>query len=1168
MSTISACLPVYSFPLPFGDQTVDSDERTLIEDAHSPANGSSPSDSAWEASQIPLELLRPSFLQAEGPSLDVQQRVADILQSVAFTPLKDDLDPLVSAQHYYPVWCVLLYATVGAGFGTGIDFQTGAEHPNSGLHNLPALVVGLGQAGDTKITWDGIRGALAGREQELEACRVYLSAASGLQALAGLEAEFLRRPPGAQNPRDLSLLKEAQARLRALADTHAATFKQCLEPGHLIPRCLLAGVRDVGFGSLSLLKTVPSAVVSGLSTSGPLTGAAKNIAVALPYLSGSMNMVTGVLHILQAVCEGMDARRERKTLLLAERFDKNVFEAHGADCPELLELMEHRHQWRELKRLDANLLDLHGWIRGIYGGTSLGGAVAATALTALGGGALFGAATMGIPGLVGILLAGGYMLWYGIRAKVRAAEQKRHDKACRAVAAHHDRKTGAMPGLADPDQGRPIQAIARSLVDRLLAPTTQHRTRQMLIALGLSPSVIDAAIHGDREPLTRLIVQLGSQASSPSEAEALRRFHARSDVSAWDQLMALDRWQALGHAPTDIARPAEPVQPRWTRHLAPGTGMGDLRQSSLTPRLIHRHWNDEGFQPFLRRLCVHTHEVMNTPQDAWDLLQTRRHEAKQEAQARATVAGWIAGGQWRNIEICLRDDHDFANVKYQQVLQNGYGISPRDAGGFLTVLQGHARTAPLQTDTLASFMSICQASDAAGKRQLVPHVQALVEATVKGMPSEGEAFYAALGITSLHDMDARNVDAVLRLLQQFLSVSEKLRGQTLSKVVASLHAYPTGGGFPEALCRLAALRELRLRCETAGRSVEDPDVQHALAMARQLSGQKLDTWTIGAGEGGGVFGFKGYRLNDEGAFIRYLFERCLGSPLSPLNLSSTSLGKLSLASADPTHQAALYSAPGALEKALQSRDPRQRKTALACLEAQLHTARERAEAAPDASGCVTHLQAFFRLEKLAQQHGVATSTPRLGHPLDPNRLNFYRAALAWPNKTARAKNIQAIQTELDQLKRGHATGNPFWSAKFLRSQKIAGAAELQKMRALHPEIAAGSYKGLVKALQALSRMGVAALRQAIHRDTEKARQWIQVHFRSRGVPLPSDWQEGLKEAAQKGPLDLLMALSALKDRAAQQHSKELAKRLWSHAGSGIHMGLTHSTKTPSSDAPL
>lgn len=185
--------------------------------------------------------MRPSFLQAEGPSLDVQQRVADILQSVAFTPLKDDLDPLVSAQHYYPVWCVLLYATVGAGFGTGIDFQTGAEHPNSGLHNLPALVVGLGQAGDTKITWDGIRGALAGREQELEACRVYLSAASGLQALAGLEAEFLRRPPGAQNPRDLSLLKEAQARLRALADTHAATFKQCLEPGHLIPAACWPG---------------------------------------------------------------------------------------------------------------------------------------------------------------------------------------------------------------------------------------------------------------------------------------------------------------------------------------------------------------------------------------------------------------------------------------------------------------------------------------------------------------------------------------------------------------------------------------------------------------------------------------------------------------------------------------------------------------------------------------------------------------------------------------------------------------------------------------------------------------------------------------------------------------------------------------------------------------
>lgn len=1187
MSTISACLSGYPLSLP-NIRPLKGDEHLKEEEVfdEAPTTSSSPGNGPI---QMPGDLGRRFSLQTTGPTPDVQRQVADILQSFACVPLPDDPGPLVSARHYYPVWCVMLYATLGAGYGTSIDFQTGAEHPNAGLHYLPVMVAGLGQAGDTKITWDGIREAMAGREHELEACRVYLNAASALETLAGLEAELMQRPKPQQNLHDLTLIAQARAQLQALADTHAGTFQKCLEPGYLVPRCVLAGMRDVGIGSLSLLKTVPTAVVSGLSTSGPLSDAAKGVAATLPHLSSSMSLATGVLHILQAILEGMDARRTRASLLQAEQFDKNVFQAHGADCPALLELMEHRHQWRELNRLDTHLLDIHSWVRGIYGGTSLGGAVVSTALTVLGGAAAFGAAGMGIPGLVGIFLAGCYMLWYGIRANVREAEQKKHDKACRTVNAHHARTAEQMPGLADPQRGRPIQAVASDLVDRLLAPQTQNSTRQMLIALGLSPAAIDAAIGGLRGPLTDLIVRLGSQAGLPSETESLRHHHARSDVPVWDQLMALERWVALGNEAKDIAHRPAPVKPGWTQYLAAGTAMKDLRQSSLTQRLIRQHWHDEGFQTVLQGLRVHDHEEMNTPEDAWHLLEVRRGEEKQAAQARATVAGWVAKGQWRNIETCLRDRHDFAQVKYQQALQDDHGLLPQDAGNLLAVLQRRAQTRPLQADTIAPFMAICKASDAAGKRALVPQVQALVDATVRSMPADGAAFHAALGITASEGVNAHNVDAVLVGLQKFLTVSEKLRSQTLSKVVISLHAYPTED-FSKALCHLAALRELRLRCETAGHAPDDADVQHALVLARALSDQKLHTRAWGAGEGGGVFDFGGYCVNEKGAFLRQLFERCLSGHPSPVSLSAATLTQLWQKSSDeayrdalihgtqqlaggpfktPTDAAqlvnavALYSKPGALEKALKSRDPRQSGTALACLEAQLNAAREQAESTFGDPACVTHLQAFFRFEKLAQQHGVPAPTPKLGNPSDPKRIDFYRAALAWPNKTALAKNIQAIRFELEQLKQGKTTGNAFWSAKFLRSQAQAGAVELGKMQELHPVIqTVTSYKGLVTTLKALDRMSVSALRKALFKNEESAWQWIVVKFQSRGLPPPIDRHQALdalKKPAKEGPLALLMALSALKTEAGRQLAEERAKAGWSQTGS-----LIPSTKAPSS----
>lgn len=1386
-----------------GDHEVAFDEEPLLtkdKEADDSVVVSTSTDTEPHFDQVSVDvpLRRPSLHllgRTDRPTPELQRQVAAILQDFDSGPPEPRPDDLLSAQHVYPTWCVLLFATVGPGYGTSIDFQTGAEHPNAGLHYLPAMIAGLGQAGDSKITWDGVRGGLASHRQELEDCHVYLNAVSGLQALAALKTH---------RASDRALVEQARARFEKLVQTHTATFQRCLEPGYLVPRCMIAGVRDVGLGGLSLLKTIPSAAVNGMATSGPLTGAAKDLATTLPYLSSALTILTGVFHIAHAILEGLDAGRKLKALSKAEQFDKNVFEAHGAGCPELLELLEHRHQWRELARLDANLLDLHGWIRGIYGGTSLGSAAVGTALAALGGAALFGAAAMGIPGLVGIFLAGAYMMWYGVRANVRNENQKRHEKACRTIAALHERSADKMPGLSRPRLNRPIQAIARGFVGRLLALDTRQQTRQLLIDLGLSPAEVDAAIEGNSESLIPRIEQLGSQATLSSETEGLRRFHACSDKPASKQLTVLERWMDLGHKPADITAPNDLARASWTQYLAPGADMGDLRKSSLTPQLIRRHWNDAGFQPALRRqLCTNEFHAMETPDDAWDLLEIHRNDMHREAKARADVAGWINAGQWGNVELCLHDD--LATRAHQKVLQDDYGLLPRQAGSVLAVLQQRATTLPLQTDTIASFMAIYKASDAAGKRLLLPKVKALVRACARSMPKdEGVALRTALGISADKGLHKGNVDAVLQSLQKFLAVSEKLRGQTLPKVVASLHTYPTDGHFPKALCHLAALRELRMRCETKGCDLGRPDVKYALMQAKALSSKKLHTRTIGAGEGGGVFGFGGYRLNKQGAFIRSLFEQCMSSKPSAapkqkenipgaspgqreniqavqqqsalflsdhfstlmvackackpadkgaflpqvralvdaaaqgmpedehaalcaalgipdenginagnvdavlqalqkflivseklpaqtlskvvaslhtyptdrsipqalcqlaalrelrqrceakgrslaepevlnalvlakalsteklhgngflglgrprlnekgaylhhlfesclgghppkVSMSSTSLQQLWNRSNDSAYRAALmqganqmmgreptapdapdaqafanlfaqYSTPGALQKALRSKDDKQREAAFACLDEMLTAAETRIGDSLGGEDCVIHLKAYFRLEKL--KHGSNPPSHALG-VISADRLDTYRSALAWRKgrmpawlrkiapawlvarvMKAQNKNIQAIQAELKQLRGGQkAQAHSFWSAKFL-TQHGASATELQKMQALYPRLeVAKSYKELATRLQTLSRMSVPQLRESLRQNPERAWHWLQVEFKTRGLPPPTDKTHALnmlRAAAKNDGPDLLVALSTLKSNASRLQGKNLAPQLWREA---------------------
>lgn len=565
-------------------------------------------------------------------------------------------------------------------------------------------------------------------------------------------------------------------------------------------------------------------------------------------------------------------------------------------------------------------------------------------------------------------------------------------------------------------------------------------------------------------------------------------------------------------------------------------------------------------------------------QGASQVLDILRAEKRHEAKVRATVEGWIRDGLWSNMQLCLGEDP--ATFEHRRLLVEAYGISTkegeRNIPNILATLQKHVLQPAhlLQTGTLPSFMAICKSSHGEVKQALAAKVQEFVADTVKSMADTVEAteVYTALGLTPEGRIGEHNVDAVLPVLQKLLSVSEKLRAQTLAKVVASLHTYPTGG-FPPALCRLAALRELRLRCEKTDGSPLDPqDLQRALSLIKPLLKQKLHTRTLGAGQGGGVFGFFGYTLNGTGKFIEYVVQTCQGGQPAPLVLHRAELRPLFEASAEPAYRDALMRVmnqpngaafndatqfaecyalqykPGALEKALKSRNPEAARHALAT---QLEIARLRAEATfkgVDTAGSVAALKAYFDLEVLATRHQL--TTPPLALGIDDKLLQFYRAALTWPNKTALAKNIRAMQTELEQRMSGQTgAANPFWSAKFLQSQGPAiDNDEWRKMRRLHPEILAKSYtyKAQVQTLRAWNRMSAATLWQATQKKASKVGLWLQLQFKAWGLPPLNDATleaaiTQLKEA--KTAHEWTVQLAKIKSEARNKHETDLITRM-------------------------
>lgn len=1091
-----------------------------------------------------LEVIVP----AQVPDRLLQQQVQDILGHCRPEVVGYTTHTPHAVQQFYPLWGVALLGVSVWGFAGGTDFGSGTSRPDAGPYDLPRQIVGLGQVGDTLITCRGIGEANSARKAASAACLNYLTAVRGLEALAQLERAFGRGGP--LNQPDAACMQDARARLQAQKMRNYPTFTACLAREFGWIRCQSAGFRDVVLGSVNVLRTVPS-MVATVGGGEVFRCVAAPLFKALPHLGGPIGAVSGVASLVQSAFEMVDAHSESQALDLAERHDKRVFALYGADCPELLPLMGYRDDLRQLKRLETRLLKVHSGVRGGYGATSLVTGIATAALLSTGS-----AVTLGTLGLAGVGAAVGYMGWYAARARLAERASKRYQKGLQTVSANRgDDVARAMrrPGLSAqalrPSLGQIVDDLVRGCTHR----GTGQRAREALVALHLPRSVVDAAFDDEAVPLGPCVEPwLGVL---QSEFDALHLFLAQKEACAQDKLNALMRLNMNEAHPPRLPGGAGPS---WVRHLAPGQHMGDLRRSTLTRDRFLRAWAAPGglLQDLWQRCPGNT--TAHPPRQAadvdgegaWDALQVWRRSLAQQAQAEAAVAAWVDGGHFAAIRVALNAPDTEERTRARRAsLECRFGFSSRDerdprqhpyaVDEVVATLATRMAQTPLTTDTLAGFMAVWTASQDGAQSALAGPVADLLRRITNPMPEiDREGFCAALNLPAIGPLSVGELKAALPRLQQFLRVSEKLQGQTLTKVVASLHAYPTDSRIPNLVSRAAALRELRQRLEDS--QAHPDDVTHALVLARQFATEKLHHRTFGVGEFGSTLGMGGYALNETGQFLREVVERSLGGSPSTARLSEsirpTLIGQEGSAlsywanrltgmaddalQADANANLLLYRHDEVLAKALGRRETRRNA------EAVLTRRREHARqtlgafvrgfhgqghaAGLDVDGFIAQLQAFGSLNGLAQRHGMGVlEPPDMGDLKDRARL--YLAALEWPHKTGRAKNIRAIRWELDHATtdpQGHRhprlqlSANRYWSAGFLKSYAEEGRAELERLNAFH-EGQHLRYQDAVMSLAALDALSVPALRGHLSSRSEprlaQARGWIQNQFTAVGL---------------------------------------------------------------------
>ncbi|SAL07137.1 hypothetical protein AWB78_08437 [Caballeronia calidae] len=404
--------------------------------------------------------------------------------------------------------------------------------------------------------------------------------------------------------------------------------------------------------------------------------------------------------------------------------------------------------------------------------------------------------------------------------------------------------------------------------------------------------------------------------------------------------------------------------------------------------------------------------------------------------------------------------------------------------------------------------------------------QALLNGTIDGLIKQDTL--KSLKPSTSHNSPLQQLDR----LQEFWSVSRKLRGQSLAKVVMALHRYPTDRKLSPTVTALAAERELWARYwHHHGSHIDDhtyTTFNTTLDFAKWVAIQgPLDKCAC-HGLGGGLLGLFGYAFNQTGECVRALIEEMLGNrrPIDHLSFEPE-LIQSALQSFKPFVRQTMQNwldRRGLGRDVTQYTEPGQIKQLLRLLQ-EPSVFKNRAGETPTMR-VKAALQAD--LSTLSQAHvtdgilnyfDLTGELPELDHLPDilkevvgRDLWALYQSALQFKgSSTEQRKNREAIRHDLSQRMAGNtAPVNMLWSASFL--ENLSKAPEKQAivrsiLTTINPQTG-GSMDMSSKAIEALFNETIKqsartenATFTELSQDEPLLLDWLQKLFAERGLSL-------------------------------------------------------------------
>lgn len=1103
----------------------------------------------------------------------------------------------ITTKDYYAIWGVLLQLAGVIGAGTNREI-IGVGAPDS--QGMSTNLVGVGVRPVHAFVMNDTRlKANAARQNEINGCVRYFNLTKGIDQLLELEKRLKDgisatglAPDDKAVAQCLKLIQQSRSRLLAEANKLESTVRAPLSKVNEQARGAINTFRGTLIGlpnaGNAFLQTVVGGLKTSLAVGQKLTGAALELSNASSGISGALGILSGIANNVHAGLECYSAKAAKAALQKNEDNDKFVCATYGRSVPVLQDLARLRKDMRSLKFTVENLLYLQAGARAVNGTTSI--VVGCLGIAALCGAVT--AASMGSAALALALIVGAYYLITHVRQWMETRETRALEKEIARIAVLYGSSNSGIPGLSLASDAKGADQIADELAQVLSEGGEAARDcKRALVEMGLPESVLDVGGKTAKDIAKQIRPYLNAS-SAVTEKEAIEKQYSDSKTAfAAVNILAREEERTEKERLEEPAESAKPEPFPWHRRLASGADATDIRKSSFDEKTFRKSWGEEPGNIQFQEFVIKSLGLENRPpadaKAAWNALTKARKDAADKAYENGpakqkvmdTVMRWLADGDVKAIEQCLSSDSkDPFKKTCRKTLELYFspGTVSRQAFGRVWLMMADGQK--LGLDTIGMFQRASNSKVEGLSGTVLRTTEAFMgDLRVKIHEDDRAGFDAAMGI-HIQDgsvkINRADLPKVLERLEKFLFITRKLHGQKLEKVIASLHTYPTwGSGVPDNIVREAAMLEIRRRYpepvltsnSTDAERAKVEDLQQTMRLVSALRKEKLHGRAFGAGDGGGVLLFGGYKLNDKGLLVKRLLECCDKGGLPAGVLSGelfTSLTKTKVpdiqnglfhwakkmlkdADMDPretndsiARKLDLYHTPGALEKALKSGKKAVREEAQKVFLKKFKLAEEQVQASVDlmnndagrdqfnVPSFIQEMQTYFTLQQLGKKHGLPDEgevvTMSQGDTLTQRRLEFYRDALLWSNATARAKNVKAIELELTRMKAGEPQqANRFWSAKFLGVHPAEGKNErkllsgwLGDLNGTPPRGKTPPYKLMAVKCEALVNMSKTQVFEAVRSNSGKGNLWLRWFLEQNGLSLQK--LEALKQSLTTG----------------------------------------------------